>query len=280
MRATVVGCLKRQTTVQSSPPPRGQCFTTVHGTFHANRIGGLVLALFSLRNKTVFGTHITHPSRYNVWSRGQGGDNRSPPAVFTRTCVSILTRLATRTGSRSDAFPVWNETRGSMYRFRMRRCRAMRLTPYVCMRITRDFTGSGGGERERFTAPTGNVHGERGYGHVVGGTPRRPRTPCARETAGRDNPVYPITSDRRMRRRETTITSRRPSHVHPGWRAEQTRRSRAALPDKEITTRPVRDRRDNGTLDDLVRLPPSAAERAAVLARTYHGPQAGVANFC
>lgn len=74
MRATVVGCLKRQTTVQSSPPPpRGQCFTTVHGIFHANRIGGLVLALFSLRNKTVFGTHITHPSRYNVWSRGQGG---------------------------------------------------------------------------------------------------------------------------------------------------------------------------------------------------------------
>lgn len=149
------------------------------------------------------------------------------------------------------------------------------------MRIIHDLTGG-----ERVTVLTENVYDEggkmaRGYGYVIGVTPRRPRTPCARETAGGDDPVYPIMSDRRMRRRETIIMFRRPSHVHPrcGLCRRGDRARRSAFPDKEITTRPVRNRRDNGTLDDLVRLSPSAAECAAVLTCTYYGLQAGVANF-
>lgn len=78
MRATVFSGSPFETTEHAPPleARREQCFTPIHGTFHADRIGGFVLPSFPLRSRKQNDfrcTSFTRPSRYNARPRGRAG---------------------------------------------------------------------------------------------------------------------------------------------------------------------------------------------------------------
>lgn len=98
----------------NTPPPGGQCFTLIHCTFHANQMGGFVLALFSLRSRKQNGFRYTYHAPIPVQrvNTGKAGVHEQP-SRRVHPDVRFNTYAVSDTGSKSDydAFSVKRNAR-------------------------------------------------------------------------------------------------------------------------------------------------------------------------